>query len=478
MVGTSSFETHSAQAESPASSPARLTLSLLGPPQVMVNGRAVIGVETPKVLALLAYLAVEAHRPQPRSALVALFWPDQPEKRALQNLRQALSRLRRAIGDKEAYPSHLLTDPQTIQFNRRSDHWLDVEVFKALLANTQRHRHRRLDACLTCVSQLAQAVEYYRGDFLAGLHPAGSPAFSEWLLIQRERLGQQACTALHALAGSHLARGEPEAARQYARRLLHLDPWNEAAQRLLLCALTLSDGRNAALQHYQEFRQALADELGIEPEDETLALVEQIQAGTLADMQPRAPAALLPTPATPFVGREAERKQIADYLASQDQRLLTLYGPGGSGKTRLALEIAAGQAPLWHDGVWFVPLAGVPAPEQLVDALATTLDLRADDGPLEAAQLIDFLRPKELLLVLDSFEHLATASCGPPLRILTTCSRRQNRHYSASYPSSGADSRLKLPDRLPGPARLVWLPCWTSPCSKPRLPGDWTCTSL
>ena len=391
-----------------------------------------MGLKAQKALALLAYLAVEAHRPHRRSTLVALFWPDQPEKQALQNLRQTLSRLRRATGDREADPPHLLTDPQTIQFNRQSDYWLDVETFEALLANTQRHRHRRLDACLTCVSQLAQASEYYRGDFMAGLHPAGSPVLDEWLLIERERLGQQACTALHALASAHLARGETEPARGYARRLLRLDPWNEAAQRLLLRALTLSDGRNAALKHYRAFRRALAGELGVEPEDETLALVEQIRTGTLADAHLHTPAVLLPTPATPLVGREAEQEQIADYLGSQDQRLLTLYGPGGSGKTRLALEIAARQAPLWYDGVWFVPLAEVPSAEGLVDALAAALHLGATSGPLEAAQLIDFLRPKELLLILDGFEHLVDGASllqdilrsAPQVKILVTSRTR------------------------------------------------------
>ena len=453
MVGTSSFETHSAQAESPASSPARLTLLLLGPPQMLVNGEAVMGLKAEKALVLLAYLAVEAHRPHRRSTLATLLWPDQPEKQALQNLRQALSRLRHAIGDQEAEPPHLLTDPQTIQFNRHSDYWLDVATFKTLLDNTQHHRHRRLEACLTCVSQLAQAVEYYRGDLLANLHPAGSLPLDEWLLIQREQLGQQACAALHALAGAHLSRGEPKAARQYARRLLHLDPWNEAAQQLLLRALTFSDGRNAALQHYRAFRQALADELGLEPEDETLALVEQIRAGTLPDTQPHSPVALLPTPATPFVGREAERKQLADSLAGRERRLLTLYGPGGSGKTRLALEIAAEQAPLWYDGVWFVPLAGVPAAEGLVDALAAGLHLRATGSPLEVEQLIDFLRAKELLLILDSFEHLVAGTLlfqdilrrAPEVRILVTSRARLGLREEWALPLPGLDVPAEPP---------------------------------
>ena len=432
----------------------RLVLLLLGPPQVLVNGEAVMGLKkSQKALALLAYLAVEAHRPHSRAALATLFWPDQPEEQALQNLRQVLSRLRHAIGDRRANPPHLIAGRRTIQFNPQSDFWLDVAAFTTLLANTQHHRHRRLEACLTCVSQLAQAVECYRGDFLAGLHPAGGVAFDEWLLIERERLGQQACAALHALAGAHLSRGEPKAARRYARRLLRLDPWNEAAQRLLLRALASSEGRNAALEHYRAFRRALADELGVEPGDETLALAEQIRAGTLVDMQPRTPTSHFPTPATPFVGREAERKQINDSLAGPDQRLLTLYGPGGSGKTRLALEIAAKQPPLWHDGVWFVPLAEAPAAEGLGDALAAALDLQASGGPLEAAQLIDFLRPKELLLILDSFEHLVDGAPllrdvlrgAPQVKILVTSRTRLGLRGEWAMQLGGLDVPAESP---------------------------------
>jgi predicted ATPase/DNA-binding SARP family transcriptional activator len=424
-------------------------LCLLGPPQVMVDGDVVMGPGAKKALALLAYLALEADRLHPRATLAALFWPDQLEKQALQALRQTLSRLRRAIGDQDADPPHLLVKNQRIQFNRQSDYWLDVETLGALVAKTERHRHRRLDACPSCLSQLGEAAEYYRGEFLANLHPAGSPLLDEWLLIQRERLQQQACITMQALATSHLARGEPDVARRYARRLLYLDPWNEAAQRLMLHSLLLMEGRNAVLQHYGAFRQELADELGVEPEDATLALVEQIRAGTLAGMQPHLPLGSLPTPTTSFVGRDAEQARLAECLAGQDQRLITLYGPGGSGKSRLALEVAAGQAPLWRDGVWFIPLVGVPVPEALVDALAVALDLRADGQPLAAEQLIEFLEPKELLLILDSFEHLVAAASlledvvrwAPEVRILVTSRARLGVRGEWAMPLGG----LRLP---------------------------------
>jgi predicted ATPase/DNA-binding SARP family transcriptional activator/Tfp pilus assembly protein PilF len=393
---------------------ARLVLSLLGPPEVLVDGKPATGLGSQKMLALLAYLAVEAHHQHVRSRLAALLWPDQPAKQAYQNLRTTLSRLRRAIGDADAEPPHLISDSLTLQLNPQSDYWLDVEVFESLLASTERHRHRRLGACPSCVSSLNQAGELYRGELLAGLDLPDAFTFGEWLLLQRERLRQRAGSLFHTLASSYLAQGRPEAARRCVGRLLELDPWNEPGHRLLLRSLAMSDGRTAALHHFEAFRATLADELDVEPEDRTLALVDLIRAGDLADMHPHMPAGSVPVPSQPFVGREAEREQITEHLAGRAQRLITLYGPGGSGKTRLVMEVAAEQAPLWRDGVYFIPLVDVPNADHLVDALASALDLASADSSSQSDDLVDFLRVKELLLILDGFEHLVDG--GPHLQ--------------------------------------------------------------
>ena len=432
MADESLFEAHSLPAGQFIPPAVRLVLLLLGSPQVLVNGEPAIELKGQKVLALLAYLALEASRPHRREALAALFWPEQPEKQGLQNLRQTLSRLRRALHDEAADPPHLLIESQTIRFNRQSDYWLDVVAFQALLAAAERHPHRRLEVCPACLSQLARAVEVYRGELLAHLYPADSLAFDEWLLISREQLGQQVCTALQALANAHLAQGEYRAAARYARRLLRLEPWDETAQRLLLCALAQDQGRNAALRQYQTFHRALLAELGVEPEDETQALAAAIRGGTLSHGPLCAPATRLPVPVTPLIGRQPELQQIGEHLAGRERRLLTLYGPGGGGKSRLALEVAAGQAALWRDGAWFIPLAETSSPAALVDALAAVLGLPAGGQPVDAKHLLDFLRPKELLLVLDGFEHLTAGASlladilrwAPEVRILVTSRSR------------------------------------------------------
>jgi predicted ATPase len=385
-------------------------MAMLGPPEVSVDGVPVIGLRSPKVLALMAYLAVEAHHPHSRAALADLLWPDQTEVNALRNLRKTLSRLRIAIGDDRADPPHLLADSLVIQLNRASHCHLDVECFTSCLDATRHHAHRRLEACLPCTSLLERACGCYRGDFLAALRVEGcSAAFDEWLMLNRERLRLRACSALHALASASLARGEHAEARRYAQRLVHLDPLSEAAERLMLRALALSDGRNAALCHYKGFQQSRADELGVAPEDATQALVQQVRAGTLSDSLSSAASEHLPLPGTPLVGRVAELQRIAEYLAGRDQRLVTLHGLGGSGKTRLALESATKQAHLWRDGVWFVPLATVTTPDELLDRLAETLAHAPEHVPLQPEHLMEDLRSRELLLILDGFEHLMDA---------------------------------------------------------------------
>src|SRR6266508_2474740 len=260
---------------------ARLTLALLGALEVTLDGQHVGGFAYDKVRALLAYLAVEADRPQRREALAALLWPEQPDPTARNNLRRALLTLRAAIDDQHASPQFLLITRDTLQFNRASDNALDVASFQALIAAVDAHAHPPAELCPECVTRLEQAVALYRGDFLAQFALRDSVAFSEWALVSRERLHRQALGALASLMAHHEHTGADQAAQTYARRLLALEPWDEAAHCCLMRVLVRQGRRNAALAQYERCRQVLADELGIEPSAETTALYERIWAGPL-----------------------------------------------------------------------------------------------------------------------------------------------------------------------------------------------------
>jgi DNA-binding SARP family transcriptional activator/predicted ATPase len=328
---------------------AHLSLSLLGPFQVTLDGQPVTGFKSSKVQALLAYLAVEADRPRRREVLAGLLWPDWPDRDALSNLRYALSNLRRVIGDRaraagrDAEPLFLLITRNTLQFNTASDYWLDVALFTEL-------------AGLEDPSDLEKAIALYQGSFLEGFSVSDSPAFEEWALFTRERLARQMSSALHRLAGIHEQRGEYEPAQAYARRQIELEPWDEAAHQRLMRTLALSGQRSTALAQYEACRRLLSEELGVEPAQETTRLYEQIRDGKLSAPAPvaRPPELIAEPPPFPdeelaeverpvFVARERELTQLdmfLDLAQAGQGRVAFIAGEAGSGKTALLQEFS------------------------------------------------------------------------------------------------------------------------------------------
>ena len=198
--------------------PRLLSISLLGPLQVTLDGEPVTDFATDKARALLAYLAVEADHPHRRDALAGLLWPDQPQRKARQNLRQALSYLRQAISDLDKTSPFLLVSREAVQFNTASDHWLDVTKFTTLVEACRSHRHRRLGMCLPCMRRLERMANLYCGDFLEQFFLSDSTVFEEWALLKREWLRCEVVEALSHLADYHEQRGDYEEARHYARR--------------------------------------------------------------------------------------------------------------------------------------------------------------------------------------------------------------------------------------------------------------------
>jgi tetratricopeptide (TPR) repeat protein len=264
-----------------------------------------------------------------------------------------------------------------------------------------------------------EALSHYQGDFLRGLSLPNAALFEEWALVRREQLRGLALDGLSALAQASLAQGEYTQAIADLRRLLALDPWREAAHRALMRAWAAGGDRAAALAQFEQCRQTLADELGVEPAPATVLLYEQIKAGTYVagDIEDRfsvsaaptsrsSPHNNLPAETTPFVGRQAELAQIAERLAEPGCRLLTLFGPGGIGKTRLALQAARQAANTFTDGVCLVSLEAVETADHLPTAIATALKIPLSGRREPRAQLLAYLLERELLLVLDNFEHL------------------------------------------------------------------------
>ena len=384
----------------------QLSISLLGSFQTSLDGQPVTDFVTDKTRALLAYLAVERDRPHRRESLAGLLWPDQADQDARRNLRQALFNLRQALSDADEQQPLLCIDRNDVQFAPSADLQVDVTDFTHLHTRCTQHRHRWLENCRPCLLRLEQTLQLYRGEFLAGFSLDDSTLFEEWLLLKREWLHGRAVEALIILAHYHERRGEYTQARHYAQQQVHFEPWREEAHRQLMRLLTLEGQRSAALAQYQTCVRVLQAELGVEPSAETRKLFEQIKLGPL----PAPIVSSLPFAPTPFVGRESDRAELADRLATPEGRLITLVGPGGIGKSRLALQSAADQVGLFADGVYWAALGAISDVDLIVPTIASAVGLTLYGKEPPQTQLFNYLREKHALLVLDNVEHLPAVS--------------------------------------------------------------------
>lgn len=396
---------------------ADLQLFLLGPPRLERAGAPLL-LETRKATALLIYLAVNSEF-YSREALGTLFWPEQAPAQARTYLRRALWLVKKAVG-----ADRLAAEREQIALKDEPELWLDVTHFRRLLAGCQEHGHPASDLCADCIPLLAEATGLYRDEFLAGFSLPDCPAFDEWQFYQAEELRRAAAGALAGLARGYRALGQAEPAIAAARRWVALDPLHEPAQRELMKLYAQAGQRSAALRQYYDCRRLLAETLNVSPEPETVALFEMIKgsrgageqkspiAKGLVTLSPNVPTSLssihnLPAQPTPFIGREEELAEIGRLLLEEPAcRLLALVGPGGIGKTRLALEAASRVKHHFPDGVFFVSAAAISEAVFLLPAVIQALGLILQGGEEAKTQLLAYLGDKRLLLIIDNLEPL------------------------------------------------------------------------
>ncbi len=262
----------------------RYTLSLLGPFQLQDTERTLTGFESDKVRALLAFLVTELHAHR-RETLATLLWPDHPEQKARRNLSQALYNLRRILFPVSAAIFEVTA--KTIQFVPDERFDVDVLEFDRIVRFVEEHPHPYTILCDECRRRLASAADLHKGEFLAGLNVLDSTVFDDWMRQKREQLRRKLIEVLGLLTDSSEKLGDYSTALQHLRHLQEIDPFSEEIRRQHMRLLALSGKRNDALRHYEQFRQLLWDELGVEPEEATAALYHHIlTADQLADDSP------------------------------------------------------------------------------------------------------------------------------------------------------------------------------------------------
>ena len=375
-----------------------LEIFSLGGLQILSNGRPVPGLTSKPAQALLVYLAYQGQEVS-RQALAELLWENRPLEQALGNLRITLLRLRKI------FPKILEIQRDRVGLKANEQKWwFDVQEFQSQFDR----------------GDYVRAVDLYRGEFLRSFSLPGSRAFEDWQFAESECLLNEALFACQQHIRKLCDLNEFDQAISFCRRLLLLDPYHEPGYRQLIRLLAENGQRLAAIQQYQVFCDLLEKEINSEPDPLTVEVYRQIlnntqEGKTGIDVEADRQASLfsvshLPLPAMPMVGRQEELAYITSRLSSPDCRLLTILGPGGIGKTRLALEAAWEQLEKFIDGVYFISLVGVNTPSRILPAIAQALGFQATPTADPDQQLLFSLKRKQLLLVLDNFEQLVQAA--------------------------------------------------------------------
>ena len=327
---------------------AGLQISVLGSPKIEYEG-AQVAFARRKTLALLTYLAI-THQPHSRETLAALLWAELDDTRARAALRRTLIDLNLGVGKE-----WLVTEGDLLALRQGPGLGVDVLRFRERLAKVAAHSHSAYRFCDDCLNALNEAVALHRADFLAGFSLKDAAEFDAWQTYQTETLRLELGGALEKLATGLAGARQYTAAIGHARRWLALDSLNEAAHVLLMRLFAWSGDRAAVARQYGECIKVLADELGVEPEPGTTALFyaltsgkagaeeatdDRLSAASVLALAAPPPLHNLAPDATAFVGRETELSQLAARVADPACRLLTVLGPGGIGKTRLAVQAA------------------------------------------------------------------------------------------------------------------------------------------
>lgn len=354
---------------------------------------------------LLLLLVTPGHR-LPRDRVLELLWPDASPDSADQSLRTAVHLLRRVLqpalrsGRDSVY---LAVNVDVLELNPELVR-LDSDAFEDLLAMARAAavpERRRL---------LGQVLGLYEGDLLE------DEPYVEWAEAPRERLRRLHRRAVLDLALLDAERGEPGSSVTELERLLHKDETDEPVLRAFMQALAGAGRSDDAVRVYHQVTASLRDELGVEPDQETRDLLQDIRSAAsvaspppAAMIQIRSPASV-PAPPTPIIGRVREAERLQDLLLDRDIRLVTVTGTGGVGKTRLVQEVARQLGDDFADGVCFVGLAAVYDPLLVLPTIARALGL-AESVRYPVEEVVGAaLQGRDMLLVLDNMEQVLDAA--------------------------------------------------------------------
>jgi len=376
-----------------------VSFRLLGPLEVEFEaGRLPLG--SGKQRTLLAVLLLHAGKTVPREELIDALWGDHPPATAGESLAVFVSRLRKQLAEFDA-DSLLVTHSRGYALEVGADQ-VDAACFERLLAEA-RAGPRDEEA----LASLEQALGLWRGRALADLLD------EPFARRESERLEELRLQTLEEKIETMLALDQNDEAIVELQLLVSREPLRERPRGQLMLALYRAGRQTEALEVYRDLRRLLAEELGLEPSD-ALRILERSILEHDDSLKPRRRRARLPRPRSVIVGRDREVAELSGLLRDGEQRLVTLTGTGGTGKTRLALEAAEAVSSTFEDGVFWVPLVAVGDPQLVPTTIAEAIGAKRD--------LAEQIGDRRLLLVLDNFEQVVAAA-PEVARLLGGCRR-------------------------------------------------------
>lgn len=416
-------------------------IQLLGDLRILRNDHEVKRFRTKKFGLLLAYLAHYGQRSHAREELAALFWPDADTEAGRLNLRVALSSLRKQL-EPPGVPagSVLLTEKEAVRLHPNAFQ-TDVQIFETALVAAE-----RTTEWTALRDHLLVAIEAYQGCFLPGF-------YDDWVSLEQTRLEERYRQALHRLIEIFEQADDPVQALNYALRAIRVDPLDEIGYQFAI-RLYLRNGQHAAAwRQFQELERKLATDLGVKPSPATRRLLETVEcADAPATSSNRAsrlrPVATAPSPAPAtsaqrkpafcllppalnrFFGRERELAMLQEQLAEAGNRLISLVGTAGAGKTRLAIEAVRRFIDDGAGAGAFVSLAVTTNPQQIPELILGALRLPPKEKTPPLEQVIAFLdktsaaEAARVVLVLDNLEHLLAADAMQTVEIVQELIRR------------------------------------------------------